>query len=58
MANTKITGTRPIKDPALAREVDREMEAARKRREARERKSRTQRNGDGDTAHHNGTDSA
>ena len=37
MANTKITGTRPIKDPALAREVDREMEAARKRREARER---------------------
>lgn len=36
MANTKITGTRPIKDPALAREVDREMEAARKRREARE----------------------
>lgn len=37
MPNTKVTGTRPIKDSELAREVDREMEDARKRREARER---------------------
>ncbi len=35
--NTKVAGTRPIKDLELARAVDPEMEDARKRREARER---------------------
>lgn len=36
MPSIKTTGTRPIKDPALAEEVKKDMERARGRRERRE----------------------
>lgn len=43
MSNTrrvKVTGTRGIKDPETALEIDRKMEAARRREEREEHKAR------------------
>lgn len=53
MPAIKTTGTKPIKDPALAEEVKKDMERARRRRESREGESREgeSRNGE-DRQHH------